>query len=107
MTAADRAKPCVLVLDDEKNIRASIEIALASEGYQVLSAHDAASAMRTLNERVVDLLLLDIRLGDIDGLTFFRKLLSDGIDVPVECAPCAGEGRFLQSTGSQPTRGAA
>lgn len=83
MTAPAREKPSVLVLDDEKNIRGSIEIALESEGYHVLSAHDAASALRTLNERVVDVLLLDIRLGDIDGLTFFRKLQSDGIDVPV------------------------
>jgi two-component system nitrogen regulation response regulator NtrX len=83
MTAIDTTKPTVLVLDDEKNIRGSIEIALAPEGYHVLSAHDAASALRTLNERVVDLLLLDIRLGDIDGLTFFKKLQSDGIDVPV------------------------
>jgi two-component system, NtrC family, nitrogen regulation response regulator NtrX len=83
MTAIDATKPTVLVLDDEKNIRGSIEIALEPEGYHVLSAHDAASAMRTLNERVVDLLLLDIRLGDIDGLTFFKKLQSDAIDVPV------------------------
>lgn len=83
MTPGDTTKPTILVLDDEKNIRASIEIALEPEGYHVLSAHDPAAAMRTLHERVVDLLLLDIRLGEIDGLTFYKKLQSDGIDVPV------------------------
>jgi two-component system nitrogen regulation response regulator NtrX len=83
MKPAESARPTVLVLDDEKNIRASIEIALEPEGYHVLSAHDAASAMRTLHERVVDLLLLDIRLGEVDGLAFFRKLQGEGIDVPV------------------------
>jgi len=83
MTAVDAMKPTVLVLDDEKNIRGSIEIALEPEGYHVLSAHDAASAMRTLHERVVDLLLLDIKLGEIDGLTFFKKLQIQGMDVPV------------------------
>lgn len=83
MTAADIAKPTILVFDDEKNIRGSIEMALEPEGYHVLSAHDVACAMRVLNERVVDLLLLDIRLGEIDGLTFFKKLQTDGIDVPV------------------------
>jgi two-component system nitrogen regulation response regulator NtrX len=83
MTAAASAKPVILVLDDEKNIRGSIEIALEPEGYHVLCAHDPASALRTLHERVVDLLLLDIRLGEVDGLAFFRKLQGDGIEVPV------------------------
>ncbi len=83
MTTVETPPPTVLVLDDEKNIRASIEIALEAEGYHVLSAHDPAAAMRMLHERVVDLALIDIRLGDIDGLTVFRRLQSDGIHVPV------------------------
>ena len=83
MTATAPSKPTILVLDDEKNIRRSIEIALEGEGYHVLAAHDAASALRTLHERIVDLVLLDIRLGDIDGLTFYKKLQADGIHVPV------------------------
>lgn len=45
MTAADIAKPTILVFDDEKNIRGSIEMALEPEGYHVLSAHDVACAM--------------------------------------------------------------
>jgi two-component system, NtrC family, nitrogen regulation response regulator NtrX len=74
--------PTVLVLDDEKNIRRSIEIALEPEGVHVVSAHDPASAMRVLHERIVDLMLLDIRLGEIDGLSFFRKMQADGVAVP-------------------------
>ena len=58
----DATKPTILVLDDEKNIRRSIEIALEQEGMHVLSAHDAAAALRVLTDRVVDVLLLDIRL---------------------------------------------
>ena len=80
MTEADR--PTIVVLDDEKNIRRSIEIALEQEGMQVIGAHDAASALRTLHERIVDALIIDIQLGEIDGLTFFRKIRADGIDVP-------------------------
>jgi two-component system nitrogen regulation response regulator NtrX len=78
--AAER--PVVLVLDDEKNIRRSIEIALEQEGMHVISAHDPAAASRTLRERIVDVLILDIRLGDIDGITFFRRLQSSGLSVP-------------------------
>ena len=78
----DVAKPTILVLDDEKNIRRSIEIALEQEGMHVLSAHDAAAASRVLTDRVVDVLLLDIRLGDVDGLAFFRKLQAEDLAVP-------------------------
>src|SRR5690348_526651 len=75
-------RPTVLVLDDEKNIRKSIEIALEQEGMQVLGAHDAASALRTLHERIVDVVIIDIQLGEIDGLTFFRKMQAEGFAVP-------------------------
>ncbi len=76
------ASRTVLVLDDEKNIRRAIEIALSEEGVNVVLAHDPAAALRVLHERVVDLLLLDIRLGEIDGLTFFRKMQADGFAIP-------------------------
>jgi two-component system nitrogen regulation response regulator NtrX len=74
--------PTILVLDDEKNVRRSIEIALEQEGMQILTAHDPAAALRTLHEKIIDVLILDIRLGDIDGLAFFRRLQFDGLSVP-------------------------
>jgi two-component system nitrogen regulation response regulator NtrX len=75
-------KPTVVVLDDEKNIRASIEIVLEQEGMHVITAHDAASALRTLHDRIVDLLILDIRMGEVDGITFFRKMQAEGFHIP-------------------------
>ena len=87
MNAADESEaptpPTILVLDDEKNIRKSIEIALEQEGMHVLSAHDAAAAVRMLHERIVDLLILDIRLGDVDGLAFFKRMQAEGFSPPV------------------------
>jgi two-component system, NtrC family, nitrogen regulation response regulator NtrX len=76
------SRPVVLVLDDEKNIRKAIEIALDQEGIHVISAHDVASALRVLHERIVDVLILDIRLGEIDGITFFKKRQAEGFTVP-------------------------
>jgi DNA-binding NtrC family response regulator len=76
------AQPTVLVLDDEKNIRHAIQIALEQEGMHVIAAHDVASAARVLDERVVELMILDIRLGDLDGVAFFRKLQAEGNAVP-------------------------
>src|SRR5262245_20970475 len=77
------SQPTVLVLADEKNIRRSIEIALEPEGMHVISAHDTAAALRVLHERIVDLAILDIKLGDVDGLAFFRKMQQDGFTMPV------------------------
>src|SRR5882757_8311165 len=80
---ADSASaPTVLVLDDEKNIRRAIEIALGEEGIHVIAAHDPSSAWRALHERIVDLLILDIKLGEMDGITFFKKIQTAGLTVP-------------------------
>jgi DNA-binding NtrC family response regulator len=76
------AKPVVLVLDDEKNIRTAIEIALGQEGMHVIAAHDVASALRTLHERIVDAMIVDIRLGEVSGLEFFRRAQADGVAPP-------------------------
>jgi DNA-binding NtrC family response regulator len=75
---SEPTKPVVLVLDDEKNIRSAIEIALDQEGMHVLQAHDVAAAKRLLHERIVDMMIVDIRLGDVSGLEFFRGLQVDG-----------------------------
>jgi two-component system nitrogen regulation response regulator NtrX len=74
--------PAILVLDDEKNIRRAIELALEPEGMRVLTAHDPASALRFLNERIIDLLILDIKLGEIDGIELFKIVQTAGFEVP-------------------------
>ncbi len=75
-------RPVVLVLDDEKNIRAAIDIALTQEGMHVVAAHDVAAALRVLHERIVDVMIVDIRLGEVGGLEFFRRATADGVAPP-------------------------
>jgi len=74
--------PVILLLDDEKNIRKAVEMVLEPEGMRVIAAHDAAAALRVLHGQIVDVLIVDIQLGEIDGLTFFRKVRADGFEVP-------------------------
>jgi two-component system nitrogen regulation response regulator NtrX len=81
MSESGAAKPCVLIVDDEKNIRAAVQLALAP-GMHVIAAHDAPAALRALREHVVDVVILDIRLGDVDGLTLFRRIQADA-PIPV------------------------
>ena len=74
--------PTILVVDDEKNIRRAIEMALEPEGMNVVTAHDPASALRFLQERIIDLVILDIKLGEIDGIELYKIVQSAGFEVP-------------------------
>ncbi len=64
----------ILVVDDERLIRWSLEQQLQREGYAVHSAETGAEAMRSLQTDPPDLVLLDVRLPDADGVELLGKL---------------------------------
>ena len=59
--------PRILVVDDEPPIRKLLRMGLASQGYEVLEAADARSAVAQLAEKPA-LVILDLGLPDVDGL---------------------------------------
>ncbi|GAA4658041.1 response regulator transcription factor [Amycolatopsis dongchuanensis] len=62
MTAAK-----VLVVDDEPQIVRALRINLAARGYQVITAHDGAAALRAVADTKPDVVILDLGLPDMDG----------------------------------------
>jgi two-component system response regulator PilR (NtrC family) len=62
----------ILVVDDELNMREFLELMLSREGYQVSCAENGEIAISMINKKHFDLLLCDIRLGDISGLDVLR-----------------------------------
>ena len=64
----------ILVVDDEKSMREFLDIMLAKEGYQVVSARDGEEACRILEKDRFDLVITDIRMKRIDGLGVLRKV---------------------------------
>jgi DNA-binding NtrC family response regulator len=74
--------PTILVVDDESLIRWSLAERLRSEGYHVLDAETGREALDRLRDGV-DLVLLDYKLPDIDGVTVLRKIKEFDQDILV------------------------
>ncbi|EGV50735.1 sigma-54-dependent transcriptional regulator [Candidatus Endoriftia persephone] len=76
--------PHILVVDDEPDIRNLVREILEDEEYQVAVAEDGASARQALRERRPDLVLLDIWMPDIDGISLLKEWAEDdGLVCPV------------------------
>lgn len=73
--------PCILIVDDDKEIRPLLSKLLNNEGYNTLSAADGEEMYALLGENRPDLILLDIMLPGKDGFELCRQLCSDP-DVP-------------------------
>ena len=70
-------KLTVLVTDDDKDIRDGIEIYLKNEGYNVLKAGDGVEALKLLEENEVHLIILDIMMPTMDGITATFKIRTE------------------------------
>jgi two-component system, NtrC family, nitrogen regulation response regulator NtrX len=78
-TGTTSAEP-ILIVDDEKNIRRTLRMVLESEGHPVHEAGSIAEAEAVLGREGVDLILLDVKLGDDNGLDLLRRLKARGED---------------------------
>ncbi|MFU8831240.1 MAG: sigma-54-dependent transcriptional regulator [Wenzhouxiangella sp.] len=64
---------CILIVDDERDIRELVGDILTDEGYEVLLAGDAAAARETRSQREPDLILLDVWMPGTDGISLLRE----------------------------------
>jgi len=76
-------KGSVLIIDDEQEIRESLEQLLRLEGYQADSASTAEEGLKRIEGRVFDLVLLDINLPDRNGLDLLKSIKHDAPEVGV------------------------
>jgi signal transduction histidine kinase/ActR/RegA family two-component response regulator len=73
----------ILVVDDEQTVRELLEEALRDQGYDVDAVADAEEGLRMLREKKYNLLLLDIRMPGMGGLSFLSKVKDFTGDMPV------------------------
>jgi two-component system, NtrC family, response regulator PilR len=75
--------PHILVVDDELSMRELLEVLLIKEGYKVTCAENGIDAIARIKKTVFDLLLCDIRLGDITGIDVLKALKEENQDTVV------------------------
>lgn len=64
----------ILVVDDEARIREVLDYALRKEGYEVIMATDGREAIETVEKGGIDLVILDVMLPEVDGLSACRNI---------------------------------
>jgi DNA-binding response OmpR family regulator len=83
-------KPTALVVDDEPQMVTIIGFALETQGFTVLSAHNGATALRLLRAHQVDLVVLDVLMPTIDGMSLCREIRKDS-DVAIMMVTALGQ----------------
>ncbi|MEE9447251.1 MAG: sigma-54 dependent transcriptional regulator [Arenicellales bacterium] len=73
----------ILVVDDEKGIRDTVQDVLEDEGFEVTTAGDAALAHAAIMASDFDLILMDIWMPDVDGITLLKEVKQQGETCPV------------------------
>jgi len=76
-------QPHVLIIDDQESIRLFLAATLEAKGYRVSSAGDGSEGLALAAEGQPDLVLLDLRLPDIDGFEVLARLKNDRPDIKV------------------------
>ncbi len=75
--------PPLLIVDDEKNMRLTLETALTVEGFEVRSADSAESGLKLLESEEVFMVISDARLGGMSGYEFLKEVRRRKPELPV------------------------
>lgn len=76
-------KEKVLVVDDEQSHRTMLKAVLSKEGYEIFEADDGISAIKAVEKEPFDLILMDIRMTDMDGIEAMREIKKISPAIPV------------------------
>lgn len=76
-------KDKILIVDDQHSVRFGLRSLLEGEGYRVLEADTGAQALALITEQAPQLILLDLRLPDTDGLTLLPRIKAIDDEAPI------------------------
>ena len=76
-------KPNSLIVEDESNLHEALKLNLEMEGYEVSSAFDGNEALKQVESAYFDLIIMDIMLPDIDGISITENIRVHHNEVPI------------------------
>jgi nitrogen regulation protein NR(I) len=76
-------KKQVLIVDDEPNLRKILAAQLSRDGYDVMVAEDGEQGLTMLRENHIDLVVTDLKMPKVDGMTLLREALRESPDLPI------------------------
>lgn len=75
--------PSILIIDDEKSIRKTLNEILSFEGYKIDEAADGEEGLKKFKDKNYDLVLCDIKMPKLDGIEFLEKAKEINDEVPI------------------------
>ena len=73
----------VLIVDDEPNLRKILSAQLTRDGYDVMIAEDGAQGLAMLRENHIDMVITDLKMPKVDGMTLLKEALREDPELPV------------------------
>ena len=80
---SEEKKAAILLVEDEENLHDALKLNLELEGYEVTSAYDGASALHAVEGAYFDLIVLDIMLPELDGISVIESIRINNNEVPI------------------------
>lgn len=81
--AAEKEKPQVLVVDDDPGHLSMLQTLLSGWGYTILTSEDGSDAVQKVRQGPVDLVLMDVRMAEMDGLQALQRIKDYNPAIPV------------------------
>ena len=76
-------KHSILLVEDEENLQDALRLNFEMEGYEVTSAYDGSEALKSVHNEYFDLIILDIMLPEIDGITVCENIRLFNSEIPI------------------------
>src|SRR4029077_4180655 len=73
----------ILLVEDEENLHEALRLNLELEGYDVTSAYDGVAAIKAIGEEYFDLIIMDVMLPEMDGISATETIRLSNNDIPI------------------------
>ena len=73
----------ILLVEDEENLQEALKLNLELEGYEVTSSYDGAAALKAFQQEYFDLIILDVMLPELDGISVCETIRLTNTDIPI------------------------